>query len=141
VHVQAAVGTGPVDAAFKAVDAIVQQQADRQGSPARQGIPALQEFAVHAVTEGIDALGEVTVRVMDQSQEPGLTAQTEIDQPRMFGGYGADTDIVVASVKAYLAAVNKLLIANPTYENDARERASVNASQRASERAAEASSA
>jgi 2-isopropylmalate synthase len=125
-HIQACVGTGPVDAAFKAVDAIVQQHA------------ALQEFSIHAVTEGIDALGEVTVRVLDESQEPGLTAQTEKNQPRMFGGYGTDTDIVVASVKAYLAALNKLLIANPKYENDARERASVNASERAAEAASAA---
>jgi 2-isopropylmalate synthase len=103
MHIVANVGTGPVDAAFKAVDAIVQHPI------------TLQEFVVHAVTEGIDALGEVTVRVVDQSQEPGLSAQTEIDRPRMFGGYGADTDIVVASVKAYLSALNKMLIASGKY--------------------------
>ena len=51
LHVQAAVGTGPVDAAYKAMDAIVQAP------------NTLLEFAVHAVTEGIDALGEVTVRI------------------------------------------------------------------------------
>ncbi len=92
-HVQAAVGTGPVDAAYKAIDAVV-------GAPTR-----LVEFSVHAVTEGIDAQGEVTVRI-----QPGREG-AEGDEPRTFGGYGADTDIVVASVKAYLAALNKLLVA------------------------------
>src|SRR5512141_2823069 len=51
LHVFAAIGTGPVDACYKAVDAIVQAPA------------TLLEFAVHAITEGIDALGEVTVRI------------------------------------------------------------------------------
>jgi 2-isopropylmalate synthase len=102
-HVHACVGTGPVDAAFKAIDAVVQAP------------NTLEEFVVHAVTEGIDALGEVTVRI--KSQSPGMTLDTqkEIDQPRTFGGYGADTDIVVASAKAYLAAINKLLVANGQY--------------------------
>ena len=51
---QASVGTGPVHAAFKAIDAVV-------------GVPnTLVEFNVHAVTEGIDALGEVTVRLMNR---------------------------------------------------------------------------
>jgi 2-isopropylmalate synthase len=102
-HVQACVGTGPVDAAYKAIDAVVQAP------------NTLEEFVVHAVTEGIDALGEVTVRIKSQSPEMTLDAQKEIDQPRTFGGYGADTDIVVASAKAYLAAINKLLVANGQY--------------------------
>jgi 2-isopropylmalate synthase len=103
LHVQACVGTGPVDAAYKAIDAVVDAP------------NTLEEFVVHAVTEGIDALGEVTVRI--KSENPGLTldAQKEIDQPRTYGGYGADTDIVVASAKAYLAAINKMLIANGQY--------------------------
>ncbi len=87
-HVQAAVGTGPVDAAYKAMDAIV-------NAP-----NTLLEFSVHAVTEGIDALGEVTVRI--QSREP---------EARTVGGHGADTDIIVAAAKAYLAALNKQLAA------------------------------
>jgi 2-isopropylmalate synthase len=77
-----------VDAAFKAIDAIVNEPS------------TLLEFSIHAVTEGIDALGEVTVRV--QSNEP---------EPRTFGGHGADTDIMVASAKAYLSAINKMLVA------------------------------
>ncbi len=100
LHVQAAIGTGPVDAAFKAVDAIVQHQS------------TLLEFVIHAVTEGIDALGEVTVRIEARNGAHLLAAQREVEQPRTFGGYGADTDIIVASVKAYLAALNKLLVAS-----------------------------
>jgi 2-isopropylmalate synthase len=102
LHIHAAVGTGPVDAAYKAIDGVVQAPV------------TLQEFVVHAVTEGIDALGEVTVRIQGQN---GLAfdAQKEVDQPRTYGGYGADTDIVVASAKAYLAALNKLLVASGQY--------------------------
>jgi 2-isopropylmalate synthase len=96
-HLQAAVGTGPVDAAYKAVDTIVQ-------APIR-----LLEFSVHSVTEGIDAQGEVTVRIQQENGEASTHAQRGHELPRTFGGYGADTDIVVASVKAYLAAINKLL--------------------------------
>jgi 2-isopropylmalate synthase len=102
-HIHASVGTGPVDAAFKAIDAIVQEPT------------ILQEFVIHAVTEGIDALGEVTVRVQGSDHGSTIDAQKEVDQPRTYGGYGADTDIVVASAKAYLAALNKLLVATGQY--------------------------
>ncbi len=84
--VHAAVGTGPVDASYKAIDAIVKAP------------NTLIEYSVHSVTEGIDALGEVTVRIA----APG-------EDKRSFGGYGADSDIVVASVKAYLAALNRMI--------------------------------
>ncbi|MGW8251570.1 MAG: alpha-isopropylmalate synthase regulatory domain-containing protein, partial [Anaerolineales bacterium] len=99
--VHAAVGTGPVHAAYQAIDAIV-------------GVKTtLLEFNVHAVTEGIDALGEVTVRLQ---AENGSTFQRTSPQNgrvhnRTYGGYGADTDIIVASAKAYLAALNKFLFA------------------------------
>ncbi len=97
-HVQAAIGTGPVDAAYKAIDEII-------------GVPnTLLEFSVHAVTEGIDAQGEVTVRVQSKNGLQSEHAQRELSQPRTYGGYGADTDIIVASVKAYLSALNKLLV-------------------------------
>jgi len=102
-HVHAAIGTGPVDACYKAVDAIVQAPA------------TLLEFAVHAITEGIDALGEVTVRIESDNGFTTTDAQKEIDTPRTFGGHGADTDIIVASVKAYLAALNKMLVATGKY--------------------------
>jgi 2-isopropylmalate synthase len=98
-HTAAAIGTGPVDATYKAIDAIVQAPA------------TLLEFSVHAVTEGIDAIGEVTVRIQGQDGQHKLDAQKEVDQPRTFGGHGADTDIIVASAKAYLVALNKMLIA------------------------------
>ncbi|WP_322807348.1 2-isopropylmalate synthase, partial [Thermanaerothrix sp.] len=104
LRVQAAIGTGPVDATYKAIDAIVGAS------------NTLQEFVIHAVTEGIDALGEVTVRI--EAGEGVLPLEDEngvIDHPRTFGGYGADTDIVVASAKAYLAALNKLLVASGQY--------------------------
>jgi 2-isopropylmalate synthase len=86
--VEAAVGTGPVDAVYSAIDKIVK-------APNR-----LLEFSVHAVTEGIDALGEVTVRIC-----------TKDGDYQTFGGHGSDPDIVVASAKAYLAALNRLLVA------------------------------
>jgi 2-isopropylmalate synthase len=98
-HVSAAVGTGPVDAAYKAIDAITKAP------------NTLLEFSVHAVTEGIDAQGEVTVRVQPKDGDSVTHAQRNGDHLRTYGGYGADTDIIVASVKAYLGAVNKLLSA------------------------------
>lgn len=86
-HIHCSVGTGPVDASYRAIDAIIQ-------------VPnVLIEYSVHSVTEGIDALGEVTVRI----QTP--------DGSRTFGGYGADTDIIVSSVKAYMAALNRMIAA------------------------------
>jgi 2-isopropylmalate synthase len=102
-YVHAAIGTGPVDAAFKAVDAIVQADS------------TLVEFVIHAITEGIDALGEVTVRIENSELPTIQDAQTESGQPHTFGGYGADTDIIVASTKAYLSAVNKMLVASGQY--------------------------
>ncbi len=77
-------GTGPVDAAYKAIDKIIQVDND------------LSEFSMQAVTRGIDALGEVTVRV--KAGDGGV-----------YTGRGADGDIVVSSVKAYLNALNRLL--------------------------------
>src|SRR5574341_1197515 len=111
VHVHASMGSGPVDAAYKAIDAIVK-------------VPnTLLEFNVHAITEGIDAIGEVTVRVHPKDDtNKTMDAQMEIPYTRVFGGHGADTDIIVASAKAYLNALNKLIVAqteglNPTPAN------------------------
>ncbi len=99
IHTHANVGTGPVDATYKAIDAIVK-------------VPAtLLEFNIHAITEGIDALGEVTVRVQPKEAISKMDAQKETSYARVFGGHGADTDIIVASAKAYLAALNKLIVA------------------------------
>ncbi len=98
IHTHASVGTGPIDATYKAIDAIVHMA------------PKLLEFNVHAITEGIDALGEVTVRVQDKGGRT-INAQSETERVRVYGGHGADSDIIVASAKAYLAAINKLLVA------------------------------
>jgi 2-isopropylmalate synthase len=71
----------------------------------------LLEFNIHAVTEGIDALGEVTVRIKAKDGQHTMDAQKETSFPRVYGGHGADTDIIVASAKAYINALNKLIIA------------------------------
>jgi 2-isopropylmalate synthase len=101
LHIHAAVGTGPVDAAYKAIDHILEVK------------NMLLEFNVHAVTEGIDAIGEVTVRLQAEngSQPRRTSPQSGLARARTFGGYGADTDIIVASAKAYLSALNKMLLA------------------------------
>jgi len=89
----AAIGAGPVDAAFRAIDQLVGIEVN------------LIEYDVHSVTAGIDALGEVTVRIRDKGAEDG----------KIFGGYGADTDIIAASAQAYMAALNRLLAARGSY--------------------------
>jgi len=109
-HIQAAVGTGPVDAAYKAIDSIV--RADCQ----------LLEYSVQGVTEGIDAIGEVSVRVRSGLGEERMSAQGTT-QARVFHGHGADTDIIVASAKAYLTALNRLLQAHRRAEERQREEA------------------
>lgn len=99
--VQAAMGTGPVDAAYKAIDAVV-------------ALPnELLEYNVNAVTEGIDALGEVTVRIqVDPAHTPTkLSPQTDVTLVRTFAGHSAHTDVIVASARAYLSALNKALAA------------------------------
>ena len=97
--ITAAVGTGPVDAAFKAIDQLT-------GTPV-----TLLEYNVSAVTEGIDALGEVTVRVVDDAQEAKTRAHPQSGQQgrRVFHGHSAETDVLVASAKAYLGAINRVL--------------------------------
>jgi 2-isopropylmalate synthase len=81
----AATGTGPVDAIFTAINRICRLDVE------------LREYVVHAVSGGVDTLGEVTVRIRSQDESP-----------RTFSGHGADADIMVASAKAYLSALNKL---------------------------------
>jgi 2-isopropylmalate synthase len=79
----AATGTGPVDAVYEAINRIVE-------------VPnVLTEFRVNAVTEGIDAIGDVTIRI----ERNGET----------YVGRGTDTDIIVASAKAYMNSLNRLL--------------------------------
>ncbi len=85
VKADAALGTGPVDAVYRAINRIV-------------NVPnKLTEYTVNSVTEGIDAIGEVLIRI----ESEGVT----------YTGRGADTDIIVASAKAYMNALNRLLTA------------------------------
>ncbi|MES0278323.1 MAG: 2-isopropylmalate synthase [Dehalococcoidales bacterium] len=85
VLADAALGTGPVDAVYQAINRLV-------------GVPnTLTEFSVKSVTEGIDAIGEVLIRI----ESDGVT----------YTGRGADTDIIVASARAYINALNRLLAA------------------------------
>ena len=82
-HSQAAIGTGPVDAVCQALNqlALVPNE--------------LVEFAVKSVTEGIDAMGEVTSRL----RRDGV----------LYSGHAADTDIVVAAAQAFVNALNRLV--------------------------------
>ncbi len=105
VYVQSAVGTGPVDAVYKAIDQVIQTPIE------------LVEFSIHGITEGVDALGEVTVRIKGNNHENVLHAHKEHLNPRTFGGYGTDTDIIVASAKAYMSALNKLLAFKEDHKN------------------------
>ena len=75
-------GSGPVDATFRAIESLLNSGAQ------------LQLYSVNNITSGTDAQGEVTVRLYKTD--------------RIVNGQGADTDIVVASAKAYLNALNKL---------------------------------
>ncbi|MSQ64567.1 MAG: 2-isopropylmalate synthase [Betaproteobacteria bacterium] len=75
-------GDGPVDATFKAIESVAKSGAE------------LLLFSVNAVTQGTESQGEVTVRLAKGG--------------RIVNGVGADTDIVVASAKAYIGALNKL---------------------------------
>jgi len=75
-------GDGPVDATFKAIESLAKSGAD------------LLLYSVNAVTQGTESQGEVTVRLARGG--------------RIVNGVGADTDIIVASAKAYISALNKL---------------------------------
>ncbi len=79
----ACAGSGPVDASFKAIEALINSGTE------------LQLYSVNNITSGTDSQGEVTVRL----QKGG----------RIVNGQGADTDIVIASAKAYVNAINKIV--------------------------------
>ncbi|MBI2885650.1 MAG: 2-isopropylmalate synthase [Chloroflexi bacterium] len=82
---ESAVGDGPVDAVYKAISKVV-------------SLPnQLQEFSVKSITESTEAMGEVTIRIQSEGQT--------------FVGRGVSTDIIVASGKAYLNALNRLVAA------------------------------
>ncbi|KAJ6794912.1 putative 2-isopropylmalate synthase A [Iris pallida] len=95
--VACSVGTGPVDAAYKAIDSIVQ-------------IPVtLLEYAMNAVTEGIDAIASTRVVIRRENSHTATHAGTGENVQRTFSGTGADMDVVVSSVRAYVSALNKML--------------------------------
>ena len=98
----AALGTGPVDAVYEAINRIICVSNE------------LIEFSISAVTEGMDAIAEATVRIQPHNgdTEYGMNLQTNRPFVRTFSGHGASTDIVVASARAYLSALNKLLAAS-----------------------------
>jgi len=83
---RAATGNGPVEAIFSAINDIVDANVK------------LLEYSVHAVSGGVDTLGEVSVLI-----------GSALDSARTYRGHGANTDVLVASARAYVSAVNKLL--------------------------------
>ncbi|MEM7583226.1 MAG: 2-isopropylmalate synthase [Acidobacteriota bacterium] len=112
-RVGAAVGSGSVDAVFRAIQKIAEAPNE------------LVDFNIRNVTAGIDALGEVTVRIVPRKQNGEASGQngsaagvgnnghdaSAAANVDAFGGYGTDTDVIVASAKAYLAAINRMLSA------------------------------
>lgn len=100
-------GTGPVDAVYQAINRIIQRPNE------------LIEFSINAITEGLDAVAEVTVRIREQgaparlnessSTATSLTGRRQAQQ--IFSGYGVHTDTIVAAAQAYMAALNKMLAA------------------------------
>ncbi|MDY7041062.1 MAG: 2-isopropylmalate synthase [Chloroflexota bacterium] len=87
-------GTGPVDAVYRAINRVI-------GEPNE-----LIEFSIQAVTEGMDAVGRVTIRI----QADEAVKDNGVER-RIFSGRGSDTDIIVASAKAYMFALNQLIAA------------------------------
>ena len=81
-----AIGTGPVDAVCEALNELAKVPNE------------LIEFSVKSVTEGIDALGEVTIKIRDKN--------------KIYSGHSADTDVVVAAANAYVNALNRLVFTN-----------------------------
>jgi 2-isopropylmalate synthase len=104
ILVDAAIGNGPVDAVFKSINRIV-------------GVSTgLTEYEVRAVTGGSDAVGEVTVRITEDPLN-GTNSNGAHDDDHnhveadvvTYHGHGADSDILTASAKAYVSAINKML--------------------------------
>lgn len=97
----AATGTGPVDAVYKAIDQIMGVDVE------------LEDYSMQSVNEGIEALATTRVVIMPKAAGPNETskyhAQSGITSDRKFTGLGSDTDIINASARAYVSALNKLL--------------------------------
>ena len=92
-----AIGTGPVDAVCEALNALAKVPNE------------LIEFSVKSVTEGIDALGEVTIKIRNNN--------------KIYSGHSADTDVVVAAANAFVNALNRLVFSekknsiHPQFDN------------------------
>lgn len=96
-HLGAAVGTGPVDAVYRSINQVVQAPNN------------LVEFLVQGITEGMDANGDVTIRIeVPESRGYTETAQGRARR-RLYSGRGVDTDIIYACAKAYMQALNKMI--------------------------------
>ena len=89
VVTDASTGNGPVDAVCNAIGRVIGTS------------PKLVDFSVQSVTEGIDSMGTVTIKIESNGQN--------------YTGRGASTDIIVASAMAYLSAVNRMLAADEAY--------------------------
>ncbi|PDW02901.1 2-isopropylmalate synthase [Candidatus Viridilinea mediisalina] len=114
MHVDSNQGAGPVDAIYAAINRIVQRPSE------------LIEFSINAITEGLDAVAEVTVRIREQgeaSETNGAEALTSSSSTetvlsgrrsaqQIFSGYGVHTDTIIAAAYAYIAALNKMLAAH-----------------------------
>jgi 2-isopropylmalate synthase len=96
VVTDAAHGTGPIDAIYQAINRVINRPNE------------LIEFAIKAITEGIDAVAEVTVRIREQG---GAENGSVRRGPQVFSGYSINTDTMVAAAEAYMGALNKLLSA------------------------------
>ncbi|MDP9352958.1 MAG: 2-isopropylmalate synthase, partial [Chloroflexota bacterium] len=84
-------------ALYKAINRVIQRPA------------VLSEFAINAITEGLDAVAEVTVRIREQDgADEGYTSKRG---PQIYSGYGVNTDTIVAAGEAYMGALNKMLAA------------------------------
>ncbi len=96
VITDAAHGAGPVDAIYQAINKIVNRPNE------------LIEFAIKAITEGMDAVAEVTVRIREERITDSAGTRRG---PQIYNGYGVNTDTMVAAAEAYMGALNKLLAA------------------------------
>ena len=97
VKLAAACGDGPVDAAYEAI---------RQATEMH---PKLENYSIKSITSGTEALGEATVKILD-------------DENRRWTGRGVSTDIIEASAKAYVDAINRMVAMNEIEEENTEDR-------------------
>jgi 2-isopropylmalate synthase len=96
-------GTGPIDAVYRAINRVVGQA------------NILTEFSIQAITEGIDAVGNVTIRIEEGSNGNAYHRGDDPDHDEpdarrpTYSGHGVHTDIIVAAAQAYMGALNKLI--------------------------------